>query len=69
VVVKKKQDNYKLAIKNNISHKIDGKKYYEYAAGAGMGWLEYEILNAHKDGYLTKTITNDDGWSILLIRR
>jgi hypothetical protein len=68
-MVTKKQDNFKIAIRNNIPHKIDGKKYYEYAAGAGVGWLEYEILNAHKHGYLTKTITKDNGWSILLIRR
>ena len=66
---KKKTDNFKLAIRNNVAHKIDGKTFYEYAAGAGSGWIEFEADDAHKHGYVTRTIKKDNGWSILLIRR
>jgi hypothetical protein len=66
---KTKIDNFKLAIRNNVAHKIDGKTFYEYAAGAGEGWVEFEAADAHKHGYITRTIKKDNGWSILLIRR
>ena len=64
-----KINNFVLAIRNNIVHRIGGKKFYEYAAAPGVGWLEYEINKAHENGYLTRTIKRSNGWSVLLIRK
>lgn len=66
---KKSFDAFKFSIKNNVAHKIDGKKFYEYAAHPGIRWVEYEVEQAHKNGYFTRIIKKDNGWTILLIRR